>query len=125
MTMLTALALAASMVTLGAEAPAIAKGYRTRGLVAGWGHGWPYGVPGWGKTRSDISFFAFHPRMGWFVTDRVELYGEATLLLYQKPATAVSLGVGGLAGRLYWATDRTWMPYAMLGAGLLDIAACA
>ena len=118
MTMLAALALAASMVTLGAEPP-IAKGHRTRGLVAGWGHRWPYGVPGWGKTRSDISFFAFHPRMGWFVADRVELYGEATLLLYQQPATAVSLGVGGLAGRLYWGTDRTWMPYAMLGAGLL------
>jgi hypothetical protein len=57
--------------------------------------------------------------MGWFVTDRVELYGEATLLLYQRPAPAVSLGVGGLAGRLYWATDRTWMPYGMLGAGLI------
>jgi hypothetical protein len=31
----------------------------------------------------------------------------------------VSAGLGGLAGRLYWATDRTWVPYATLSAGLL------
>lgn len=97
----------------------VAAGHRTRGLVAGWGLGWPYGVPGWGKTRSHISFVAFHPRMGWFVSDRLEVYGEATLLVYQRPTAAVSAGLGGLAGRLYWGTFRTWMPYATLGAGLL------
>jgi lipid A 3-O-deacylase len=118
MAILGALALAAAIVTR-LEDPAIAAGYRTRGLVAGWGHGWPYAVPGWGKTRSDISFFAFHPRMGWFVADRLEIYGEATLLLYEQPAAAVSAGLGGLAGRLYWASDGTWLPYATLGAGLL------
>lgn len=120
MSILGALALTAALVTQTADpAPALAGGYRTRGLVAGWGHGWPYAVPGWGKTRSDLSFFAFHPRMGWFVTNRFELYGEATLLLYQRPAAAVSAGLGGLAGRLYWATDRRWVPYGTLGAGLL------
>jgi hypothetical protein len=118
MAILGALALAAAIVTQAPD-PAIAAGHRTRGLAAGWGQGWPYAVPGWGKTRSDISFFAFHPRMGWFVADRLEIYGEATLLLYQRPAVAVSAGLGGLAGRLYWATDRTWVPYVTLGAGLL------
>jgi lipid A 3-O-deacylase len=118
MAILAALALMAAIVDHAGE-PRVANGHRTRGLVGGWGHSWPYALPGWGKTRSDISFFAFHPRMGWFVADRLELYGEATLLLYQRPAGAVSAGLGGLAGRLYWRTDRTWMPYATLGAGLL------
>jgi lipid A 3-O-deacylase len=118
MTFIAALALATAIATHAAD-PAVAAGHRTRGLVGGWGQGWLYGVPGWGKTRSDISFVAVHPRMGWFVTDRLEIYGEATLLLYQRPAAAISAGVGGLAGRLYWATDRTWMPYLTSGAGLL------
>jgi lipid A 3-O-deacylase len=119
MVILGPLALTVALVAHAANDPAIGAGHRTRGLVGGWGHSWPYAVPGWGKTRSDISFFAFHPRMGWFVAKRLEIYGEGTLLIYQQPATAVSAGLGGLAGRLYWATDRTWMPYATLGAGLL------
>ncbi len=118
MAILGAFALAAALATHSAD-PTIAAGYRTRGLVGGWGHSWPYAVPGWGKTRTDISFFAFHPRLGWFVSDRLELYGEATLLLYQRPAAAVSAGIGGLAGRLYWSTDSAWVPYATLGTGLL------
>lgn len=113
-----ALALCAALTTQPPEVPRLAAGYRSQGLVAGYGYGWPYGVPGWGKTRSGIGFAAFHPRLGWFVHERVELYGEATLLLYHRPA-AVSAGLGGLAGRLYGATDRTWIPYATLGAGLL------
>ena len=119
MAILGALALTAAIVSQAAAEPLIAAGHRTRGLVGGWGHGWPYAVPGWGKTRSDLSFVAFHPRMGWFVANRLELYGEGTLILYYQPEAAVSVGLGGLAGRLYWATDRTWMPYATLGAGLL------
>lgn len=105
--------------SLGAEEVRIASGYRTRGLAGGWGHGWRFAIPGWGKTRSDISFVAFHPRLGWFVADRLELYGEATLLAYQQPRRAVAAGLGGLAGRLYWRTQRAWMPYVMLGGGLL------
>ena len=54
----------------------VGQGFRTRGLTGGWGHSWR---PLFGKTRSDISFVAFDPRMGWFVTDRLELYGEGTL----------------------------------------------
>jgi hypothetical protein len=118
MMFLGALALAAAVSTHAPD-DSFAAGYRTRGLIGGWGRGWPYAVPGWGKTRSDISFFAFHPRLGWFVTDRLELYGEGTLLLYHRPAAAVSAGLGGLAGRLYWSRDRRWVPYASLGAGLL------
>jgi len=114
-----ALVLAAAIAATQSADAAFAAGHRSRGLAGGWGQGWPYAVPGWGKTRSDISFIAFHPRMGWFVTDRLELYGEATLLLYHRPAPAVSAGLGGLAGRLYWSTHRTWVPYATLGAGLL------
>ena len=118
MVMIGAVAVAVAMLTTQSGA-SVAAGDRSRGLVAGWGHGWPYAVPGWGKTRSDISFFAFHPRLGWFVTDRLEMYGEGTLVLYRRPANAVSAGLGGLAGRLYWRRDRTWLPYATLGAGLL------
>ena len=42
------------------------NGSRTRGLTGGWGHSWR---PLFGKTRSQITFVAFAPRMGWFVTD--------------------------------------------------------
>lgn len=118
MTLIAALAVIPALAAQPADAPRHAAGFRSQALVAGYGVGWPYGVPGWGKTRSRIAFAAFHPRMGWFVTDRLELYGEATLLLYHRPV-AVTAGLGGLAGRLYWATDRTWIPYATLGAGLL------
>ena len=118
MVFLSALAVAAALSVQTSDS-GLAAGYRTRGLIGGWGHGWPYAVPGWGKTRSDISFFAFHPRLGWLVTDHLELYGEGSLLLYHRPTAAVSAGVGGLGGRLFWATDRRWVPYATLGAGLL------
>jgi lipid A 3-O-deacylase len=93
-----------------------AQGTRTRGLVGGWGHSWR---PVFGKTRSDIAFGAFHPRMGWFVTDRVELYGEATLFVYHEPKAEVAAGLAGLSGR-YYLTDRgRWIPYVHAGAGLI------
>src|SRR5688572_1488954 len=41
---------------------------RTRGLAWGWGHSWS---PFFGKTRSHLGFVAFHPQMGWFLTDRI------------------------------------------------------
>ena len=63
------------------EEPSVAKGNRTRGLVGGWGHSWR---PIFGQTTSEITFGAFHPRMGWFITDRLELYGEATLFVYDE-----------------------------------------
>ena len=92
------------------------KGSRTRGLMGGWGHSWR---PIFGQTRSQITFVAFDPRMGWFVTDRLELYGEGTLFLYNEPQAAVAAGLGGLAGRYYLRTSGGWIPYVHAGGGLL------
>jgi lipid A 3-O-deacylase len=101
---------------LGAEERPFDKGSRTRGLVGGWGHSWR---PLFGKTRSDLAFGAFHPRMGWFVTDRIELYGEGTLFLYHQPRLDVTAGLAGLSGRYYLADRGAWIPYIHGGAGLL------
>jgi hypothetical protein len=114
-------ALAAAIVFGAASSTAaqdqpFAAGSRTRGLIGGWGLGYK---PPWAPTRSDVAFVAFHPRMGWFVTDRIELYGEGTLFVYHRPQLAVSAGVGGLAGRLYLRTAGSWIPYVHGGAGLL------
>src|SRR5438445_5797306 len=98
------------------EEPSVAKGNRTRGLVGGWGHSWR---PIFGQTTSEITFGAFHPRMGWFVTDRLELYGEATLFVYDRPHTAVAAGLVGLSGRYYLKTHGAWLPYGHAGSGLL------
>lgn len=89
---------------------------RTRGLLGGWAHSWR---PVFGKTRTDISFVAFHPRMGWFLTDRIELFGEGTLFVYDRPGTAVAAGIGGIAGRYYFRTDGRFVPFVSGGAGLL------
>jgi hypothetical protein len=91
---------------------------RTRGLSFGWGHSWSAGLPGYGKTQSDIQSVAFHPQMGWFMTRRLELYGEGTLLVHVQPA-AISGGLAGLAGRYHFWNDRNWTPYVSAGAGLL------
>lgn len=100
---------------LAQEAP-LTKGSRTRGLTGGWGHSWR---PLFGKTRSDIAFAVFDPRMGWFVTDRIELYGEGTLFLYHQPRLAVAGGLAGLSGRYYLRTAGRWIPYLHGGAGLI------
>lgn len=89
---------------------------RTRGLVGGGGHSWR---PIFGQTRSDITFVAFNPRMGWFVSKRLELYGEGTLFVYDQPDVAVAAGLAGLAGRYYLKGSGAWIPYVHAGAGLL------
>jgi lipid A 3-O-deacylase len=99
-----------------ADEPAFERGNRTRGLIGGWGHSWR---PVFGQTRTEISFIAFQPRMGWFVLDRAELYGEGTLFVYHEPAPAVAAGLGGLAGRYYLRTSGRWIPYVHGGGGLL------
>lgn len=99
-----------------AEDESLAKGNRTLGLMGGWGHSWR---PVFGKTRTPIAFLAFHPRMGWLVVDRAELYGEATLFAYHGPEAAIAAGLGGLAGRYYLRTTGRWIPYVQGGAGLL------
>ena len=102
-----------------AQEPRLAEGYWTRGLAGGWGHAWKHGVPGYGKTESDVRFAAIHPQLGRFVTDHLELYGEGTLLLYARPSPAVSAGLAGLGGRFHVWRDRSWTPYAVGIAGLL------
>ena len=92
---------------------------RSRSLLWGWGHSWRYGIPGWEKTASDIAFAAFHPQMGWFFTDRLELYGEGTLLLYHQPEVEIAAGLVGIAGRYHFWNKRAWTPYLNLGGGLL------
>lgn len=103
---------------LGQDAPVrFDTASRTRGLGGAWGHSWRlFGV---GRTRTDSSFVAFHPQMGWFVTDRFEMYGEGTLLVYTEPEHAVAGGLAGLAGRLHLWNDRGWTPYVTLGGGIL------
>jgi hypothetical protein len=90
-------------------------GSRTRGLVGGWGHSWR---PIFGQTRSEISFVGFTPRMGWFVAERLEIYGEGTLFVYDRPHAAIAAGPQ-LAGRYYLKTHGGWIPYVHGGAGLL------
>ena len=97
----------------------LAAGYWTRGLVGGWGSAWKHGVPGYGKTESAVDFAAFHPQLGRFVTHHLELYGEGTLLLYRRPAPAVSGGLAGVGGRYHVWRDRSWTPYVVGIAGLL------
>ncbi len=103
----------------GAEEPRLASGYWTRGLAGGWGHAWKHGLPGYGKTESDIRFGAIHPQLGRFVTDRLELFGEGTLIVYEQPTAAVAAGIAGLGGRYHLWPDRGWTPYAVGIAGLL------
>jgi lipid A 3-O-deacylase len=100
----------------GNRVPRFDSASRTRGLAWGWGHSWS---PFFGKTRSHIGFVAFHPQMGWFLTDRLELYGEATLFVYHQPLGHVSAGLGGLAGRWHFWNDRALTPYIVAGVGLL------
>jgi len=104
---------------LWAQSPRFDSESRTKGLAWGWGHSWSPGLPGYGHTKTDIAFFAFHPQMGWFVTNRLELYGEATLLLYHLPEYAFAGGLAGLAGRYHFFNDRNWAPFVSAGAGLI------
>jgi hypothetical protein len=94
----------------------LASGNWTRGVAGGWGHSW---TPGYGKTKSDVVFSAFHPQLGRFVTDHLELYGEGTLFFYSQPSVAISGGVAGLGGRYHLWNDRPWTPYVVGIAGLL------
>ena len=105
-------------VSTAAQQPRLGAGYWTRGLSGAWGDAWKYGVPGWGKTESDVRFAAFHPQLGRFVTDHLEIHGEAALLAYDRPAAAVGGGLG-LGGRYHVWRDRRWTPYVAGGAGLL------
>ena len=97
----------------------LAAGYWTRGLIGGGGPSWSRGVPGYGKTETDIAFVAFHPQLGRFLADHLEMYGEGTLLVCTRPDIAVSGGVAGLGGRYHFWGDRRWTPYVSGAAGLI------
>ena len=99
-----------------AQPTRLATGNWTRGLVGGWGHSW---TPGYGKTKSDVQFVAFHPQLGRFVTDRLELYGEGTLFLYYDPSVAVGGGLAAIGGRYHFWHDRGWTPYVVGITGLI------
>jgi hypothetical protein len=107
--------LAAASSVVAQERP-FEVGSRTRGLTGGWGVGY---YPPWAQSDPDVSFGAFHPRMGWFVHDRVELYGEGTLFVYAEPSLDVTAGVGALAGRFYLSTSGRWIPHVFGGVGLV------
>jgi hypothetical protein len=57
--------------------------------------------------------------MGWFLTDHIELYGEATFFGYHKPAGEIAAGAGAFAGRVHIWNDRPVTPYIVAGVGLL------
>jgi hypothetical protein len=99
-----------------AQTPRLATGNWTRGLSGGWGHSW---TPGYGKTKTDIQFIAFHPQLGRFVTDHLELYGEGSLFLYYEPTVTISGGLAAVGGRYHFWNDRGWTPYLIGIAGLI------
>ena len=113
---LVVLILAALGSPIFAQQNRLASGNWTRGLAGGWGHSW---TPGYGKTTSDVQFVAFHPQLGRFVTDHLELYGEGTLFLYHQPSVAIGGGLAGIGGRYHLWNDRRWTPYVVGIAGLL------
>ena len=110
------LLLALTPAGAAAQQSRLASGNWTRGLAGGWGHSW---TPGYGKTESDVQFVAFHPQLGRFVTDHLELYGEGTLLVYYQPSIAVGAGLAGIGGRYHVWNDRGWTPYVVGIAGLI------
>ena len=111
------MAVALTTTAAAQEEPPFDRYSRTRGLVGGWSHSWrPVFV--WGETSTDIAFVAFHPRMGWFVSNRLELFGEATVLVYYQPKADITLGLAGLAGRYHLRRRGRVIPYATLGGGL-------
>ncbi len=102
-----------------AQEQPLAAGYWTRGLIGGGGPSWSRGVPGYGKTETDIAFVVFHPQLGRFLTDHLEMYGEGTLLVCTRPDIAVSGGVAALGGRYHFWGDRRCTPYVSGAAGLI------
>ena len=101
---------------LRADDRPFAKGDHTRGLLGGIGVGYR---PPWAPTRSDVAFGAFHPRLGWFVHDRLEVYGEGTLFVYAAPDRDLTAGIGAIAARYHLRASGRWIPYVHGGLGLL------
>jgi hypothetical protein len=110
--------LAAGSTAAQEEAKPFDQNSRTRGLAAGWAHSWrPLALIG--ETESDVALVVFNPRIGWFVSDRLELNGEGTLFLYHEPDAAITAGVVALGGRYHFRTSGKVIPYLALGTGFL------
>jgi hypothetical protein len=94
-------------------------GVRVRALAAGWGTAWAFGVPGWGKTISDVRCVAFHPGLGWFVTRRTEVFGEAALFIYSRPSRSFAVGPVAVGARHQLRGQGRLRPFVGAGAGLI------
>lgn len=99
--------------------PAVERGVRVRSLAAGWGTAWEHGIPGWGKTTSDVQFVAFHPGLGWVVIDRLEVFGEAALFAYYRPESTIAAGPIAIGGRYHFRDRGRVLPFVSGGAGLI------
>jgi hypothetical protein len=97
----------------------VTRGVRVRALAAGWGDGWRFGIPGWGKTRTDIEFLTVHPGLGWLVIDRGEVFGEVSVFAYYRPYASVGLGPLAVGGRYHLAGEGRVLPFLSGGAGFL------
>jgi hypothetical protein len=104
---------------LRAQDGPVDRGVRTRALAAGWGTAWPFGIPGYGKTRTDATFIAVQPALGWFVAKRFELGGEATLFLFYRPEPEIAAGLAGLGARYHFWDRGRLVPFISAGAGFL------
>ena len=102
----------------GQQAP-VDRGTHVRSLAAGWGTAWRYGIPGYGKTTSDVQFVAFHPGLGWFLIDRGEVFGEAAMFVYYRPETTFAAGPIAIGGRYHLRGRGRLLPFVSGGTGLI------
>lgn len=102
-----------------AQRAEVAGGVRVRSLGAGAGTAWRYGVPGYGKTTSDVEFVALHPGLGWFVADRSEIFGEAAVFWYCSPSAAIAAGPIAIGARHHFRPSTSFLPFVSAGAGLI------
>ena len=110
--------LALSAPVLGQDAR-VERGARVRAVAVGGGTAWKYGIPGWGKTTSDVRFVAFHAALGWFVVDRLEVFGESALFASSRPERTLAVGPVAIGGRYHLRGRGRAVPFVTGGAGLM------
>jgi lipid A 3-O-deacylase len=122
----TVFAMLALPTTATAQPAETHRGVRVRAMAAGWGTAWRYGIPGYGKTTTDVRFIAWQPALGWFVTRRAEIFGEAALFIYSRPNATYAVGPMAIGARHHFRDRVRLLPFVSGGAGLvftaLDIA---
>ncbi len=114
--LLLAIAMACPAVAF-AQDRGVTRGVHVRSLAAGWGTAWEFGVPGYGKTTSDVRFVAFHPGLGWFVANRSELFGEAALFWYSRPQSALAVGPLAIGARHHFRDRGRLLPFVSPAPG--------